>query len=331
VLVELRALEKGPTLDDLLAQHLVRQDVTDVSKEKLRYMIESGRVALLFDGFDELELRVGYDSAADYLQSLLNSLTGQAKVVLTSRTQHFRSTTQVHTAVRTALGERVETRTGSRVATIEDFTYAQVKEFLAKLYGGDTDRAQRRFELISGIDGSLDLTRNPRMLAFVAELTDERLLAVSAEGGELTAAALYAQIIDYWLAGEEQRQSHSRGLAALTKDERFRVCTNLALHMWREKRPSISLRDLTTEVVATLTRLAERRFSDDQAAHSIASGSLLVRSDDDAFHLHPPVGDGMASGGACRPGGQGDRDGHGVARQADVPADGGVPHRPGRA
>ena len=55
-------------------------------------MIHSGRLGLLFDGFDELELRVGYDNAADYLQVLLESVTRRAKVVLTSRTQHFRST-----------------------------------------------------------------------------------------------------------------------------------------------------------------------------------------------------------------------------------------------
>ena len=70
VLVELRSLEKAPTLDELLAQHLVRQGV-ETSIRQLRYMIRSGRLALLFDGFDELELRVGYDNAADYLQTLL--------------------------------------------------------------------------------------------------------------------------------------------------------------------------------------------------------------------------------------------------------------------
>jgi hypothetical protein len=218
-----------------------------------------------------------------------------------TRTQHFRSTGQVHAAVRTALGERVETRTGSRVAILEDFTQDQVREFLANLYGGDTARAQRRFELISGIAGLLDLTRNPRMLAFVAELTDERLRAVQAEGGGLTAGGLYAEIIDYWLANEEQRQSHSRGLAALTKDERFGVCTNLALRMWRDNEPSISLRDLTAEVVATLKGLAERRFSDDQAAHSIASGSLLVRPDDDAFtFIHQSVMEWLVAAHAAR-------------------------------
>ena len=69
ILVELRGLEKAPTLDELLSQYLVRQGVEDISPAKLRYMIHSGRVGLLFDGFDELELRVGYDNAADYCGS----------------------------------------------------------------------------------------------------------------------------------------------------------------------------------------------------------------------------------------------------------------------
>jgi hypothetical protein len=50
VLVELRSLEKAPSLDELLAQHLVRQNVDAFDVKKLRYMICSGRLALLFDG-----------------------------------------------------------------------------------------------------------------------------------------------------------------------------------------------------------------------------------------------------------------------------------------
>ena len=87
----------------MLAQHLVRNGVDTVELDKLRYMVRSGRLALLFDGFDELALRVSYDHAADYLQTLLGAVTDRAKIVLTSRTQHFQSTAQV----RTALGDRV--------------------------------------------------------------------------------------------------------------------------------------------------------------------------------------------------------------------------------
>ena len=99
------SLEKAPTLDELLAQHLIRQGVEDINPAKLRYMIRSGRLALLFDGFDELELRVGYDNAADYLQTLLESVTDRAKVMLTSRTQHFRSSRAGHDRTRRAGGD----------------------------------------------------------------------------------------------------------------------------------------------------------------------------------------------------------------------------------
>ena len=56
-----------------------------------------------------------------------------------------------------------------------------------------------------------------------------------------------------------------------------------------------------------MTTLAERDFTREQAGHSIASGSLLVRTDDDAFTLHPPVGHGMAGRGGGRAGESGSR------------------------
>ena len=282
-MVELRDLEKGPTLDDLLAQHLYRSDVRDVTRDKLRYMIDKGKVALLFDGFDELELRVGYESAADYLQALLNSLTGQAKVVLTSRTQHFLSTGQVHQAVRTGLGQRVETWTGTRVAILEDFTESQILEFLTSLYDGNRERAQARLELISNIANLLDLTRNPRMLAFVAAWTSSASCPSRPKAGTSPRPALYEEIIDYWLANEEDRHRHRRGLRWLSKKERFAVCMRLALRLWRMDQPETSLPDLSDQVTATLKQLSERRFTSAQATHSIASGSLLVRTEDEAF------------------------------------------------
>jgi hypothetical protein len=137
VLVELRSLEKAPSPNELLAQHLVRQNVDTFDIKKLWYMIRSGRLALLFDGFDELELRVGFDNAADYLTTLLRAVTDNAKLVLTSRSQHFRSTAQI----RTALGDQVAALPASRVAVLEDFTEKQILQFLAQHYGGDVQRA----------------------------------------------------------------------------------------------------------------------------------------------------------------------------------------------
>jgi WD40 repeat protein len=299
ILVELRHLEKAPTLDELLMQHLVRQGVKgDFSTAKLRYMITSGRVALLFDGFDELELRVGYDHAAEYLQALLDSVTGRAKVILTSRTQHFRSTEEV----RTVLGKRVEDRTGSRVVVLEEFSNAQILEFLTKLHPDDPSRARVRFELISGIANLLDLAHNPRMLTFVAELDEERLRAAARnEAGRITAASLYAEIIDFWLTREEERHTHEQGLRPITKEERLHACTALARRLWTSRLPQLALTDLSDEVTLTLRDIAERGYTDEQAAHSIASGSLLVRDDDGTFtFIHQSIMEWLVASAAAR-------------------------------
>ena len=278
ILVELRGLEKAPTLDELLGQYLVRQGVEDISPAKLRYMIHSGRVGLLFDGFDELELRVGYDNAADYLQVLLESVTGRAKVVLTSRTQHFRSRQQVTTT----LGERVTTLTASRMVVLQDFSEEQIILFLTNLFG-DSDRARARFDLFGDVGNLLELAHNPRMLAFAAEMDEDRLRAVQRHEGRISAAELYREIIDFWLTEEARRHRHRGGLPSLDKEERLSACTALALRLWASTDLTIALNDLSAEVSATLSGLAERGFSEAQATHSIGSGSLLVQAEDGAF------------------------------------------------
>jgi len=279
VLVELRSLEKAPSLDELLAQHLVRHSVDAFDVAKLRYMIRRGRLALLFDGFDELELRVGFDNAADYLHTLLRAVTGSAKVVLTSRTQHFRSTSQI----RTALGDQVAAVAASRVAVLEDFTEEQILQFLAKHYGGNLDAAQARFALLGDVRDLLGLSRNPRMLSFIARLDEQRLRAVQAEHGQISAAELYRELVDFWLVKEVERHQHRNGLQPLDDKERLAACTALALRLWTTTALTIPVTELTADVSCTLAKLAERGYTADQAAHTVGSGTLLVRTPDEEF------------------------------------------------
>ncbi|MDG4830309.1 pentapeptide repeat-containing protein [Solwaraspora sp. WMMD1047] len=279
ILVELRTLEKAPTLDELLGQHLIRQDVEEINPEKLRYMVRSGRIALLFDGFDELELRVGYGNAADYLKVLLASVTDRAKLVLTSRSQHFRSTAQV----RTALGDRVAALTATRMVELEDFTPGQIMAYLTNLYEGDRAAAQARYDLLDEIEDLLGLARNPRMLAFIARLDEDRLREVQRRQGRISAAELYRELVDFWLVGEADRQRHRGGLRTLGEQERLAACTALAKRLWAATGLTIPESDLSAEVSATLTRLAERGYTADQATHTVGSGTLLVRTEDGGF------------------------------------------------
>nr|MDT0656478.1 pentapeptide repeat-containing protein [Micromonospora sp. DSM 115978] len=289
ILVELRTLQKAPTLDELLEQHLYREEVEGVNAERLRYLIRSGRIALLFDGFDELELRVGYDNAVDYLSTLLESVTDRAKLVLTSRTQHFRSTAQVRTALgdrgagRTALGDRVAALTATRMVELADFTTGQIMAYLTNLYRGDRAAAQARYDLLDEIEDLLGLARNPRMLAFIAKLDEERLRDVQRRRGRISAAELYRELVTFWLVAEEGRQRHRGGPRALGEKERLAACTALAKRLWALTDLTIPESDLSAEVSATLSMLAERGFTADQATHTVGSGTLLVRTEDGGF------------------------------------------------
>jgi hypothetical protein len=278
--------------------------VEDISPAKLRYMIRSGRLALLFDGFDELELRIGYDNAADYLQTLLAAVTERAKVVLTSRTQHFRSTAQV----RTALGDRVTAMAASRAAVVADFAPDQILEFLTNRFGGDRAAAHARYALLADVEDLLGLSRNPRMLSFIADLDEDRLRAIQRERGRISAAELYRELADFWLVGEADRQRHRGSVASLDERERLAACEALALKLWTSMSPTIPAADLSAAVSTTLTRLAERGYTAAQAAHTVGSGTLLVRADDGAFtFVHQSIMEWLVANVAaerCRAGGR---------------------------
>jgi hypothetical protein len=78
VLVELRKLEKSRNLDALLGQHFIpERGMKRFDHEAFRYMLEEGRVALLFDGFDELALRVTYEAATEHLDTVLQAASGK--------------------------------------------------------------------------------------------------------------------------------------------------------------------------------------------------------------------------------------------------------------
>ena len=169
-LIELRTVEKGPDLYDLVAQHLLRLNVGDVTTEKVQHLVSSGRVAVLLDGYDELVQKVTYPTADAYLGTLLAAATGEAKIVLTSRSQHFRDDGQVRRVL-----DRRTGRDPARVLELEDFSDGQIRDFLTRLYKGNQTEAERRFGRIEQIKDLLGLSRNPRMLAFIAELPDARL------------------------------------------------------------------------------------------------------------------------------------------------------------
>ncbi len=281
VLIEMRDLEKGRRLNELVAQHFVRAGMEKLDLNAFRYMLRERRIALLFDGFDELALRVTYDRATAHLETLLEAAEGDAKVIVTSRTQHFESDRQI--------GERLRPLAGHRIARLRKFDDAQIRRYLVNRLG-DEATAERRFALLDEVKDLMGLSQNPRMLGFIAELGEEKICAARKMRGEITAAELYRMILEQWLEHEVERLQPDGAAPGLTLEERIDAVVQVAICLWRKTERSVGVAELTHEVAHALDGLGERQLSEGVAAHQVGSGTLLVRDAEGAFSfIHQSV------------------------------------------
>lgn len=307
VLIDLRGFEKAYSLDELVAVQLYRQGQRQFDLDVFRYLRREGRVTLLFDGFDELATRVSYDRATNHLDTIVQAAEHHAKVVVTSRDQHFLTDAAVLTALGAKLG------TDRQVVRLANFDDEQIIAFLTNQLN-DPEDARTRFALLREVKELLPLSRNPRMLGFITELGEDRLNLAATGGGPITAAGLYQQVLDKWLSYEARRLQRL-GPDAPTPDDLLEAVTHLALRLWDQPNDSLSLEDLG-EAAMTLSQLTTTGVGDttalepQESAHVLGSSTLLVRSGDQRFtfvhdsvrewliakHLARQVPSGIAAG-----------------------------------
>lgn len=276
IFIEMRTLEKGRTLEELVAQHLVRNGFEVLNLRAFRYMLEQGRIALLFDGFDELVVRVTYERAAEHLETLLQAAGGSAKVVVTSRTQFFESDQQV----RTALGERLDVVGGRRIVRLLRFDRPQIQAFLTR-WTGSEEEALRRMELLEDVKDLMGLSENPRMLSFIAELDRADLEKAKGADGKVTSAALYRVLIERWLDFEIHRIEPKGAAPGLPLAARWDAVSVLARHLWEKPEPTIRLSEVSERIAETIASLPH--LEPESATHQVASGTLLVRDAEGNF------------------------------------------------
>jgi WD40 repeat protein/transcriptional regulator with XRE-family HTH domain/type II secretory pathway predicted ATPase ExeA len=283
--IELRTLDKAHSVEGLVSSHLANHRHRQIDLDAFQNLLRAGRIVLLFDGFDELVTRITYDRAADHLRRLMAAAEGRAKLVVASRTQHFKSSEQILTA----LGEQVGRGAQRRMLSIEPFDADQIRSYLTRHYDEDATRAQDRIDAMRRINDLTALSANPRMLGFIAALDDAQLKA-AAITPVLSGATLYEQVLDHWLAYEVERTSGVTGAPpGLTRAQLWRAVSVLALRLWESGQSHLSIEELG-EVGTALTQVAGFRLSPEQTVHAVGAGSLLVRSEDDQFgFIHTSV------------------------------------------
>jgi len=281
LLVELRPLEKARSLDELMAAHLTRMGIEELRLPAFRHMLNTGRVVLLFDGFDELAGRVSYDRALEHFDTLLEAAGGEARIVVTSRTSHFENENQV----RKKLGEKAtEVGAALRYCRVQRFDQDKIRLFLINRFG-DPAEAERWFELLHDVNDLLGLSEYPRMLSFITDLDRQELENARNHEGKITAATLYRKVVvDKWLDHEYRRLSPKGAEPLLDPKQRLGALTHFAMLLWARTDRWITVAELSQQTTGLLQTLAPEKAAEAAiAAHQIGSGTLLVRDDEGRF------------------------------------------------
>ncbi|MEA2230441.1 MAG: hypothetical protein QOD83_257 [Solirubrobacteraceae bacterium] len=283
VLIDMRLLEKARTLDELVAQHLATAGERFIDLKAFPYMLREGRIALLFDGFDELAQRVTYKRATEHFETLLQAAGGDAKVVVTSRTEHFESDRQVHSA----LLERAGRLPGLSLCHLPPFDEPQIRAFLRSRLGND-EAADDRYDLIAEIQDLLGLSHNPRMLGFIADIPTDRLRRATPQTGTLTAAQLYSVLIDQWLDPEWDMLARDGAISTISPEQGWVALKALALCLWAKLERTIDVNELTEVVSSAVQQLSAQAnegtpMDPHLVAHVVGSRTLLVRDPEGAF------------------------------------------------
>lgn len=278
VLLEMRALQKALDLRALVAQHFAVSSLRHFSLDSFFYMLREGRIALLFDGFDELALRVTYDQVMEHFGTLAEAAQEKAKVIVTSRTQHFLTDHDV----KRELARRAEALPGYRIIKLERFGEEQIRSFLVKRLGSEADAAER-LEMLHDVKDLLGLSENPRFLSFIVDLDPGKLAEARGGSGEFNSAKLYELLIEKWLQGEYERVNPKGAPKGLSLQQLRSAATELALLLWETTERTVELHELPKTLIDSLNARAHHALDPDVIRHQLGSGSLLVRDEDGRF------------------------------------------------
>ncbi|WP_437308548.1 pentapeptide repeat-containing protein [Sorangium sp. So ce388] len=277
VLIEMSRLEKQRSLSVLVAQHFALAD-EPVDPRAFSYMLAEGRIALLFDGFDELALRLTYDRVLEHFETVVQAAEGVAKVVVTSRTQHFLDDRQI----KQELARRAEQVQGYRLVQLQGFDEPQIRRFLGNLVP-DPALAEARYRLLHEVRDLLGLSENPRMLGFIAKIDERKLLEAKEGTGEITAARLYELLVDQWLDHEHRRANPPGAPRGISREALRGAMTELARLLWDRRVRAVGIGELPESLVKGVQPVDGPLLERALVEFLIGSGSLLVRDGEGAF------------------------------------------------
>jgi hypothetical protein len=235
VLISLRDYAKAMNLQQLITDFLVNRYGIQAGYEAFSRFNADGKLALLFDGFDEMAQKVDYQTTADNFEELARAVEARSKVVLTCRTPYFRTRQEAEELLRGQTSEAWETseividlteRPNFEIVGLLPFDRGDIQAMLRARFPVEWERYWEQIERTYNL---AELAQRPVLLDMIA-----RSLPDLKPGQAANAAGLYEAYTDLWLARDEEK-----GRTLITRADKRLFMQGLALEMSRRDELSI--------------------------------------------------------------------------------------------
>jgi len=249
LLIFLSDFSRTPEIPRLICEALTNQySPENLTFEAFQRFNEDGKLLLLLDGFDEMAERSGRTTAVDNFWELARIVSPGSKILLTCRTQYFRSEGEAEAVL---FDESSPAHPGTslkntsyidpsdlpnfEIVHLSPLTEEEIQRILQSRLGQwETHWAQ-----IQRIYNLRDLAQRPVMLAMIVSS-----LPQIQEGQILNPANLYRIYTDLWLEREV-----FKGRTLISPEDRRLFAEELALEMLQTNRSSVPHTSLRARVV----------------------------------------------------------------------------------
>jgi hypothetical protein len=284
ILLNLREFVGKLDLEAYITSFLDREcNVVNPRIELFRAMNEAGIFVMIFDGFDEMAVKVDADTLESNLLEIekLASST-RSRILLTSRPEYFVSVREESEALRPGMNPFLNREAEYEPLKILPWNEDQVEQFL-----------QRRVPLVKGADqpwtyyrdqikliGSLsDLSQRPVLLDMIVK-TLPRLIS---SGEVINLTNLYKN----YLLGEMKRQKVLKKRSfLLSDDDRLTLLQDLALDIYRTPAQSITFTEAQKRIE---TDLKPPKHELEAHTRDFLTNSFLIRRGDEYRLSHKSI------------------------------------------
>jgi WD40 repeat protein len=294
VLVSLKDVNKELTLDNIISSHFTQNDITNLDLNRFYQLLNTKRMVLFFDGFDEMTDHTPWKIAHNKFKELCKASDNGGKVVLTCRTHLFKNLSEQNKLfdVGISFSDFEEALTGnnndirddntpeeedlSKVVYLQDFNEQQISEYIKKIrsdtFNEDLDHIKRIYHLS-------ELAGSPLLLDMIA-----KNLSNIHDETDISPNELYGMLTQKWFDHLES----DRWL--LEKKVKNDLMLRLAWEMWNADNNEMHY----ITFLSFLTPFTKpRKWSEKDLRiiiRELMAASFLKRNDDGYYSfIHPSV------------------------------------------